>query len=71
VPAIFQYRQFVEAGGLMSYGGNLTDSYRLTGVYTGRVLNGERPADLPVVQSAKVESLADDDDIGSYSWKTL
>jgi putative ABC transport system substrate-binding protein len=55
MPAIFQYRQFVEAGGLMSYGGNLTDGYRLTGAYTGRVLKGERPADLPVVQSTKVE----------------
>jgi len=55
VPAIFQYRQFVEAGGLMSYGGNLTDNYRLTGVYTGRILKGEKPADLPVMQSTKVE----------------
>jgi putative ABC transport system substrate-binding protein len=55
VPAIFQYRQFVEAGGLMSYGGDLADSYRLTGVYTGRVLKGENPADLPVMQSTKVE----------------
>jgi len=55
VPAIFQYREFAVAGGLMSYGGNLTDSYRLTGVYTGRVLKGEKPADLPVMQSTKVE----------------
>jgi putative ABC transport system substrate-binding protein len=55
VPAIFQYRQFVEAGGLMSYGGDLADNYRLTGVYTGRVLKGENPADLPVMQSTKVE----------------
>jgi putative ABC transport system substrate-binding protein len=55
VPAIFQYREFAVAGGLMSYGGNLTDNYRLTGVYTGRILKGEKPADLPVQQSTKVE----------------
>ena len=55
VPTIFQYRQFVEAGGLMSYGGNLPDNYRLTGVYTGRILKGEKPADLPVIQSTKVK----------------
>jgi len=55
VPAIFQYRGFVEAGGLMSYGGNLTENYRLTGAYTGRILKGEKPADLPVQQSTKVE----------------
>jgi putative ABC transport system substrate-binding protein len=55
VPAIFQYRGFVEAGGLMSYGGDLADNYRLTGVYTGRVLKGENPADLPVMQSTKVQ----------------
>ena len=55
VPAIFQYRGFVEAGGLMSYGGNLAENYRLTGVYTGRILRGEKPADLPVQQSTKVE----------------
>jgi putative ABC transport system substrate-binding protein len=54
VPAIFQYRQFAAAGGLMSYGGNLADHYRLT-VYTGRILKGEKPADLPVMQSTKVE----------------
>jgi putative ABC transport system substrate-binding protein len=55
VPTIFQYRPFVEAGGLMSYGGDLADSYRLTGVFTGRVLKGEKPADIPVQQATKVE----------------
>jgi putative ABC transport system substrate-binding protein len=55
VPAIFQYREFAAAGGLISYGGDTTGSYRLAGVYTGRILKGEKPADLPVVQSTKVE----------------
>jgi putative ABC transport system substrate-binding protein len=55
VPAIYTFREFAAAGGLMSYGGFSTDSYRLGGVYTGRILNGEKPADLPVVQSTKVE----------------
>jgi putative ABC transport system substrate-binding protein len=55
VPAIFQYREFAVAGGLMSYGANFTDSYRQVGVYTGRVLKGEKPSDLPVHQSTKVE----------------
>jgi putative ABC transport system substrate-binding protein len=55
VPAIFQYRAFAAAGGLMSYGGSVTDSYRLAGVYTGRILKGDKPADLPVQQSTKIE----------------
>jgi putative tryptophan/tyrosine transport system substrate-binding protein len=55
IPAIFQGRDFPDAGGLISYGANRADAYRLAGVYTGRVLNGEKPADLPVEQSTKVE----------------
>jgi putative ABC transport system substrate-binding protein len=55
VPAIHQFRGFASAGGLASYGGRFTDSYRQVGVYTGRILKGEKPADLPVVQSARIE----------------
>jgi putative ABC transport system substrate-binding protein len=57
VPAIYEYRPFVAAGGLASYGGSITDSYHLAGVYTGRILKGEKPADLPVQRSTKVELL--------------
>ena len=55
VPAIFPYREFTAAGGLMSYGVSITDLYRLVGVYTGRILRGEKPAELPVQQVTKVE----------------
>ena len=55
VPVIYQWRAFPVAGGLMSYGSDILDSYRLTGVYTGRVLKGENPAELPVVQASKFE----------------
>jgi putative ABC transport system substrate-binding protein len=55
VPAVYQWRDFVAAGGLLSYGAEITDSYRLAGVYTGRVLKGDKFADLPVQQATKVE----------------
>ena len=55
VPAVFAYHEFVAAGGLMSYGGSLADQDRQVGVYTGRILKGEKPADLPVEQTTKVE----------------
>jgi putative ABC transport system substrate-binding protein len=55
VPTIYQYRAFAAAGGLISYGGNITDLYRQVGVYTGRILAGAKPADLPVQQLTKVE----------------
>jgi putative tryptophan/tyrosine transport system substrate-binding protein len=55
LPTIFQYRAFVAAGGVMSYGGSFVDDYRRGGIYAGRILKGDKPADLPVQQSAKAE----------------
>jgi putative tryptophan/tyrosine transport system substrate-binding protein len=55
VPAIYQYRPFAAAGGLMSYGSDETEYFHLVGIYTGRILKGEKPALLPVEQSTKIE----------------
>jgi putative ABC transport system substrate-binding protein len=55
LPTIFQFREFAAAGGVMSYGSSYTDDDRLAGVYTGRILKGEKPADLPVQQATKIE----------------
>jgi putative tryptophan/tyrosine transport system substrate-binding protein len=55
IPAIYEWRDFTEAGGLMSYGTDLADAYRLSGVYAARILKGDKPADLPVMQTTRFE----------------
>ncbi len=55
IPAVFPYRAFAAAGGLLSYGSDISESYRLAGIYTGRILKGEKPTELPVQQASKVE----------------
>ena len=55
MPTIYAYREFTAAGGLMSYGPNLLEAYRQVGVYTGRILKGDKPVDLPVQQVTRIE----------------
>jgi putative ABC transport system substrate-binding protein len=55
LPTVYQWREFVAAGGLLSYGSSISEAFRLGGVYTGRILKGDKPTDLPVQQTTKIE----------------